>query len=119
MERNGRHDLDLIVQEVAAETGKTPAEVRRYYDTFWERHEELQDWQKIVERVEKGEKRIQRTQEIREALEKKVGRHDNPWQTLTLSYGAAKGRMYTDEEDRSEEHTSELQSLMRISYAVF
>src|SRR3546814_9988212 len=25
----------------------------------------------------------------------------------------------TDEDDRSEEHTSELQSLMRISYAVF
>src|SRR3546814_9328426 len=26
---------------------------------------------------------------------------------------------YVDENDRSEEHTSELQSLMRISYAVF
>src|SRR3546814_9429017 len=28
-------------------------------------------------------------------------------------------RPYEDEPDRSEEHTSELQSLMRISYAVF
>src|SRR3546814_6658978 len=29
------------------------------------------------------------------------------------------GRLGCDEVDRSEEHTSELQSLMRISYAVF
>src|SRR3546814_5825335 len=29
------------------------------------------------------------------------------------------GRVLLDGEDRSEEHTSELQSLMRISYAVF
>src|SRR3546814_9863463 len=31
----------------------------------------------------------------------------------------AKRRVVGDEEHRSEEHTSELQSLMRISYAVF
>src|SRR3546814_2965459 len=29
------------------------------------------------------------------------------------------GRLERDADDRSEEHTSELQSLMRISYAVF
>src|SRR3546814_12283490 len=29
------------------------------------------------------------------------------------------GKVVTDEGERSEEHTSELQSLMRISYAVF
>src|SRR3546814_5291173 len=33
--------------------------------------------------------------------------------------GSAKGVMFITLEDRSEEHTSELQSLMRISYAVF
>src|SRR3546814_1543831 len=32
---------------------------------------------------------------------------------------AAKARGYREGENRSEEHTSELQSLMRISYAVF
>src|SRR3546814_7623221 len=35
----------------------------------------------------------------------------SPWVTLTKSY--------TTRRSRSEEHTSELQSLMRISYAVF
>src|SRR3546814_2818220 len=33
--------------------------------------------------------------------------------------GALHGRDLSGREDRSEEHTSELQSLMRISYAVF
>src|SRR3546814_1342898 len=33
--------------------------------------------------------------------------------------GGARHRQDEDEGDRSEEHTSELQSLMRISYAVF
>src|SRR3546814_9624444 len=31
----------------------------------------------------------------------------------------AKGAIKVDDDNRSEEHTSELQSLMRISYAVF
>src|SRR3546814_10832441 len=39
----------------------------------------------------------------------------------TLAEGATsgKGRIYRFQSLRSEEHTSELQSLMRISYAVF
>src|SRR3546814_7273170 len=35
------------------------------------------------------------------------------------SFGIAGRRQHLHEESRSEEHTSELQSLMRISYAVF
>src|SRR3546814_999636 len=36
-----------------------------------------------------------------------------------LTYAAHYGEDFRDAEGRSEEHTSELQSLMRISYAVF
>src|SRR3546814_4700573 len=36
-----------------------------------------------------------------------------------LNLGARLGDFYHDTGERSEEHTSELQSLMRISYAVF
>src|SRR3546814_9940326 len=36
-----------------------------------------------------------------------------------ISDGKLNGRIPKDREPRSEEHTSELQSLMRISYAVF
>src|SRR3546814_8716795 len=38
---------------------------------------------------------------------------------FTFASGAAAARQLLDRANRSEEHTSELQSLMRISYAVF
>src|SRR3546814_1244937 len=40
-------------------------------------------------------------------------------QHLGDAAGRQRGRIATDQQGRSEEHTSELQSLMRISYAVF
>src|SRR3546814_1162513 len=42
----------------------------------------------------------------------------DPGQALNATI-TAQSRLRTPEEFRSEEHTSELQSLMRISYAVF
>src|SRR3546814_4671854 len=41
------------------------------------------------------------------------------WQAIAGIAGAAIGGSDPDRRARSEEHTSELQSLMRISYAVF
>src|SRR3546814_8294068 len=38
---------------------------------------------------------------------------------LAKQPGTGGEKMHVDEKERSEEHTSELQSLMRISYAVF
>src|SRR3546814_10431325 len=38
---------------------------------------------------------------------------------MSLFYGLANGLATADSSPRSEEHTSELQSLMRLSYAVF
>src|SRR3546814_4749933 len=42
-----------------------------------------------------------------------------PTAVLTIKPNVVETLAYTPLEDRSEEHTSELQSLMRISYAVF
>src|SRR3546814_4719467 len=39
------------------------------------------------------------------------------WRTLATDWH--RSRRHDDDDPRSEEHTSELQSLMRISYAVF
>src|SRR3546814_6652230 len=44
------------------------------------------------------------------------------WQAIAIAHGCAAGARDVEKVDggvRSEEHTSELQSLMRISYAVF
>ena len=40
---------------------------------FWKKaSNQLADWAKIIEKIEKGEKKIARNREIREALETKV-----------------------------------------------
>src|SRR3546814_7600594 len=41
------------------------------------------------------------------------------WGTLSIALFARYDDAFLGREDRSEEHTSELQSLMRLSYAVF
>src|SRR3546814_7371072 len=42
-----------------------------------------------------------------------------PYRRENLPHRERRRRMLADQAERSEEHTSELQSLMRISYAVF
>ncbi|CAM9477635.1 unnamed protein product [Chrysoparadoxa australica] len=112
MERNGREDVDAIVKEVCMETGKKEDNVRRYYKAsasrrtgtrqpgvFWQRYQELGDVNKYLERIQRGERRIQRSQEIRAALAAKVERHKNPLQNLSINYGGNKGKVFTEDED--------------------
>jgi len=99
MERHGRGDVDAVARETANETGKTDADVRRYHATFWKKHKDIADWERLVDKVEKGEKRLQRSQEIRSALADKVARHPKPWECLPINYGASRGKVWTEEED--------------------
>jgi hypothetical protein len=46
--------------------------VRSYYEVFWERKEELQDLEKIMAQIERGEAKIQRRISIKKALDAKV-----------------------------------------------
>ena len=79
MERRGRDEVDVIARETSNETGKTEEEVRRYHKVFWERHKELADWERVIDKIEKGEKRLQRSKEIREALAEKIARFATVW----------------------------------------
>ena len=74
MERRGRDEVDVIARETSNETGKTEEEVRRYHTVFWAQHKELADWERVIDKIEKGEKRLQRSKEIREALAEKIAR---------------------------------------------
>src|SRR3546814_8237793 len=75
---------------------------------------------RLVKRFALAFERHERTAEQRHA-----GLPRRPWlvgETVLAPGGeAVRGRLLADlqDVDRSEEHTSELQSLMRISYAVF
>lgn len=97
-ERHGRDNLTEIAKEIE---GKTEAEVREYAAVFKARGPtHLNDAERIFKNIEKGEARIQRQSDIMTAIAKKLDKHKNPWQELKIQYGPAKGKAYTEEEDR-------------------
>ncbi|KAG2500855.1 hypothetical protein HYH03_001616 [Edaphochlamys debaryana] len=96
-EKYGRENVPQIAAEV---DGKTEDEVRAYAKVFWKRHRELADWEKVIKNIERGEQKIQRQQDIMNAIAGKLERYKNPWQELKIQYGANKGKAYTEEEDR-------------------
>ena len=70
-EKNGRDDVDQISREVE---GKTIQEVMEYSKVFWDRCNELQDIDRILAQIEKGENKIQRRISIKKALDAKMTR---------------------------------------------
>lgn len=96
-EKYGRDEIESISKEVE---GKTPAEVIEYSAVFWERCNELQDIERIMSQIERGEARIQRKISIKKALDAKIARYRAPFHQLRIQYGTNKGKNYTEEEDR-------------------
>ena len=73
LEQYGRKDRDNVFRQVSHETGKPDYDVEAYFDAFEKKAAaSLTDWAKIIEKVEKGEKKIQRQAEIKDALNQKV-----------------------------------------------
>lgn len=68
-EKYGRDDIDNIAKDVE---GKTPDEVMQYSSVFWERCHELQDIDRIMAQIDRGEAKIQRRASIKKALDAKV-----------------------------------------------
>lgn len=126
VERRGRYDFANISQDVMSETGKDLAEVQRYFVSFWTNYRRVAEWEKVLERIERGEKKILRMRQIRDAIQEKVERHledtfgdyySDPsranvavpsaaellhysWPRMKLNYGATvRGKGYQEEED--------------------
>ena len=55
-------------------------QVRAYSVVFWERYKELNDYERIIKNIERGEQRIQRQADIMAAIAAKLDRYRNPWQ---------------------------------------
>ncbi|XP_044484537.1 ISWI chromatin-remodeling complex ATPase CHR11 isoform X2 [Mangifera indica] len=96
-EKYGRNDIKSIVLEME---GKTEEEVERYAKVFKERYKELNDYDRIIKNIERGEARISRKDEIMKAIGKKLDRYKNPWLELKIQYGQNKGKLYNEECDR-------------------
>ncbi|XP_031550358.1 SWI/SNF-related matrix-associated actin-dependent regulator of chromatin subfamily A member 5-like [Actinia tenebrosa] len=97
IEKYGRDDMESVSQEVE---GKTPEEVLAYAAIFWERCDELQDAERIMAQIDRGESKIQRRISIKKALDAKMSRYRSPFHQLRIQYGTNKGKNYTEEEDR-------------------
>lgn len=96
-EKYGRDDIENISKEVE---GKTAEEVLEYSQVFWERCHELQDIDRIMAQIDRGEAKIQRRASIKKALDAKMARYRAPFHQLRIAYGTNKGKNYTEEEDR-------------------
>ncbi|KAL0903158.1 hypothetical protein M5K25_027515 [Dendrobium thyrsiflorum] len=96
-EKYGRGDVKNIASEME---GKTQEEVERYAKVFRERYKELNDYDRIMKNIERGEARILRKDEIMKAIGKKLDRYKNPWLELKIQYGQNKGKLYNEECDR-------------------
>ncbi|GLT76937.1 hypothetical protein SLA2020_485700 [Shorea laevis] len=96
-EKYGRNDIKSIAAEME---GKTEEDVERYAKVFKERYEELNDYDRIIKNIERGEARISRKDEIMKAIGKKLDRYKNPWLELKIQYGQNKGKLYNEECDR-------------------
>ncbi|KAL0393220.1 UNVERIFIED_CONTAM: ISWI chromatin-remodeling complex ATPase CHR11 [Sesamum radiatum] len=96
-EKYGRNDIQSIASEME---GKSEEEVERYAQVFKERYKELNDYDRIIKNIERGEARISRKDEIMKAIGKKLDRYKNPWLELKMQYGQNKGKLYNEECDR-------------------
>jgi len=108
------------------ETGKERQEISRYFVAFWTNYQRVVEWPKILERIERGEKKILRLRQIRDAIQEKVERHledtfgphfgDNggdtekplptvaemlhySWPKMKINYGGNRAKGYTEDED--------------------
>lgn len=99
-ERYGRDDFASIADELGGT--KTVDEIQTYARTFWERLDELHDSEKIVQRIEEGEKRREKVSKTENILKRKINAYRLPQQQLKINYGsgAAKGKGWSEEEDR-------------------
>jgi len=129
IERHGRYAIPKILKDVCAECGKDENDVKRYFVCFWLNYRRTNDWKKVLDKMERGEKKILRLRQIRDSIDERVERHlvnccaylpiqsttsgsgkpthpspakllDYCWPSLRLNYGAGtKNRAYTEEED--------------------
>ncbi|KAL8497280.1 hypothetical protein ACS0TY_020824 [Phlomoides rotata] len=102
-EKYGRNDIVSIASEI---DGKTEEEVEQYAKVFMERYKELNEYDRIIKNIERGEARLARKDEIMKAIGKKLDRFKNPWVELKIHYGQNKGKLYSEECDHFMERVT-------------
>ena len=99
LRRNGRSDATSTVREVSIECGKDPSDVKRYFDTFWQRFKEIEGGEKIIESINGVEELLLKKKDLTKKIVDRFDLSPNNLHNLFLRYGSMKGRVYSDEED--------------------
>jgi SWI/SNF-related matrix-associated actin-dependent regulator of chromatin subfamily A member 5 len=95
----GNSNKEALLNEVSVTINKSIDEISKYSDVFFKKFQELTDWTRIAEKIERGNKKVLRQQEIKNALDSKILRHQNTNQPLLIQYGQQKNKVFTEEED--------------------
>ncbi|KAH6908618.1 SNF2 family N-terminal domain-containing protein [Coprinopsis sp. MPI-PUGE-AT-0042] len=90
-------DVEVYANEIG---DKTPEEVERYYASFKENWTSLPEYARIKARLEEGEAKRSKRQNLENLLIAKIKSVRYPMQELELNYPTTKGKVYSEEEDR-------------------
>ncbi|CAR30651.1 DNA translocase [Lachancea thermotolerans CBS 6340] len=94
----GRDDFSAISESL---DNKTIDEVKAYAKVFWERHKELNGYEKYLNTIEGGEKKADRLKVQGALLREKVEQFQYPMQEMTINYPPKNSRKTFDQvEDR-------------------
>lgn len=99
LEKIGRKNVKII-SEISKETGKSEEEVEKYYNAFENKYKQINDYKKLIDRIEKGEQRIERKAKTESILLSRISHNPDPLGTLNIPYGSQKGKYYTEDNDR-------------------
>ena len=97
-EKNGRDSYTQIAEIV----GKPEDSVREYSRVFWERIDELPEFERIVKNIEKGEAMIREEEEAMRLLKAKCV-HTKYFDDLvfeTTTYNKFRSKLYTEDHDK-------------------
>lgn len=98
LETYGRDNTKRIVSGVA---GKTEKEVAKYHEEFWARHTELPNDEELMKRITRGESKIQKEADEKNALKLKMQKYKYPRYQLRLNYfGTENSTRYSEQEDK-------------------
>ncbi|KAL1875355.1 chromatin remodeling complex Adenosinetriphosphatase [Diaporthe australafricana] len=95
----GRNNYEGIASHTQ---NKNAAEIKQYAKVFWQRYEEIADWQKHLKHIEEGEEKLRKIEHQRKMLRKKMSMYRVPLQQLKINYSVSttNKKVYSEEEDR-------------------
>ncbi|KAL1916815.1 uncharacterized protein VTP21DRAFT_5519 [Calcarisporiella thermophila] len=96
--RHGRKQYEGIASDLP---DKSVADIKKYSKVFWDRYQEIEDWERIIAKIERGESERDKQNEVQSLLQNVVSAYRMPLQQLRIPYNpGARGKNYTEDEDR-------------------